>query len=76
MTEETYDSDLSSATLLDSAMLLLSSVAESFFVLLRWPNSLATKPCVLDAGWSVLVVRLKMEPNPMAMTVHTKQMTL
>ena len=28
------------------------------------------------AGWRVRVVRLKMEPNAMAMTVHTKQMTL
>lgn len=27
-------------------------------------------------GWRVLVVRLKMDPKPMAITVHTKQMTL
>ena len=27
-------------------------------------------------GVNVLVVRLKMEPNAMAMTVHTKHMTL
>ena len=28
------------------------------------------------AGSNVLVTKLKMEPNPIAMTVHTKQMTL
>lgn len=31
---------------------------------------------LLVAGTNILVVRLNIEPNPMAITVHTKQMTL
>ena len=30
----------------------------------------------LEAGIKFLVVRLNIDPNPMAITVHTKQMTL
>jgi len=44
---------------------------------LRRVSSLEISPWFLSvAGWSVLVVRLKTDPNPMAMMVHTKQMTL
>ena len=38
-----------------------------------WPRKLLSS---LEAGIKFLVVRLNIDPNPMAITVHTKQMTL
>ena len=54
---------------------------DDFFLIIKrmiWEVSFLRSPWFssLEAGTNLRVVRLKMDPNPMAITVHTKQMTL
>ena len=63
-----------------SVFLMVLQTADDFSLfthnLIRHISLLRSPLSSLEAGTNLLVVRLNMEPNPMAITVQTKQMTL